>query len=254
MTTRLRKNITTTIIPGNPGVPTTAGSPYKPAYSLTSEVYVTTWRDHITKEVVAVWESSSLEGASAWWSGVGPPLGDPTVTTRTVTTYYPAVAAVPGSAGVPPTATQILQSLNHGWNSHARSVNPIPAGNFIQYAVAPGVMGAFLGLGQRGMEGRGPHLFRHGLLVDHSGVWVFESGVKVKRIRTAHLGTSRLRIVRQPDNSVVYLISTGSETIAHTSGEKASILPLYGYGLLYMGNDTMRNAEITSGKVQYGRA
>lgn len=177
-----------------------------------------------------------------------------TSTLEPVVTCYPATAVVAGSAGVPPTTQQISVSLNKGWNSSARSIDPIPYGNFVQYSVAPGVSGSFLGLGVAGKDRQGIGAFAHGLLADLSGVWVYEAGVAVIRLSTSYDGTEKLRIVRQTDGSIVYLLIKGSQTVVHTSAVAGSKLPLYGYGYLYSGGDSINSADIITGEIQYGSA
>lgn len=175
-------------------------------------------------------------------------------TLEPVVTCYPATDAVAGSAGVPPTPQQISRSLNIGWNSSARSIDPIPYGNFVQYSVAPGASGSFLGLGVAGKDRQGIGAFSHGLLADLSGVWVYEAGVAVIRLSTSYDGTEKLRIVRQVDGTVAYLLIKGTQTVAYTSAVAGSKLPLYGYGYLYSGGDSINSADIITGEVQYGSA
>ena len=175
-------------------------------------------------------------------------------TLEPVVTCYPASPAVAGSAGVPPTAQQISRSLNVGWNSSARSIDPIPYGNFVQYSAAPGASGSFLGLGVAGKDRQGIGAFSHGLLADLSGVWVYEAGVAVTRLSTSYDGTEKLRIVRQAAGNIVYLLVKGSQTVSHTSAVTSSKLPLYGYGYLYSGGDSINSADIIAGEVQYGSA
>ena len=231
----LKKNSTTTIIPGNPGVPSTPGSPYIPARCYSVPVF--------SYHPILIPPGPYFAAVSSW-----------NTTSRLVTQCSQDVAAVPASPGIPPTPQQISQSLNKGWNSWARSIDQIPKGDFFQFAVAPGVSGAFLGLGVRGMEGQGVHTFPHGLLADLSGVWVYESGVKVLRLSLSYSGADALRIVRQSDGSIAYLLIQASGTVAHPSAVPGSILPLYGYGYLYSGGDSINSADITTGEVQYGSA
>jgi len=239
----LRKNITTTIIPGNPGVPATSGSPARPAYCAT--VYVAT-----LSSVTYFSDPTLIKGTD--------PQSLPSMvwnrTLEPVVTCYPASPAVAGSAGVPPTAQQISRSLNVGWNSSARSIDPIPYGNFVQYSAAPGASGSFLGLGVAGKDRQGIVAFSHGLLADLSGVWVYEAGVAVTRLSTSYDGTEKLRIVRQAAGNIVYLLVKGSQTVSHTSAVTSSKLPLYGYGYLYSGGDSINSADIIAGEVQYGSA
>lgn len=224
-------------------MPATSGSPARPAYCAT--VYVAT-----LSSVTYFSDPTLIKGTD--------PQSLPTMvwvrTLEPVVTCYTAVAAVAGSAGVPPTPQQISRSLNVGWNSSARSIDPIPYGNFVQYSAAPGASGSFLGLGVAGKDRQGIGAFSHGLLVDLSGVWVYEAGVAMIRLSTSYDGTEKLRIVRQVDGTIAYLLIKGSQTVAHTSAVVGSKLPLYGYGYLYSGGDSINSADIITGEVQYGSA
>ena len=241
--TTLRKDITTEIIPGNPGVPATSGCPARPAYCATEytkrlygAVYVYNPGNEIGTGVHTTPEMR--------WTTVLEP----------VEVCHPAVPAIAGSAGVPPTVQQISVSLNSGWNSSARSIDHIPHGNFVQYSVAPGAGGVFLGLGVAGKDRQAIGAFSHGLLADLSGVWVYEAGATMIRLSLTFDGTEKLRITRQADGSIVYLLVKGSQTVAHTSAVPGLNAPLYVYGYLYSGGDSVNSADIITGEVQYGSA
>lgn len=233
----LKKNIVTTIIPGNPGIPATPGRPARAAYCASADVMVTEW-------VQPTGDQLDLHGPTpiAFYSF------------KKVTTCYSSTPLIPARPGVPPTQQQINYSLNSGWNSWARSVNQIPAGNFCQLSISPGSRGAFFGLGGRGMEGLGIHAFPHGIISDSSGLWIYEAGVKVVRLSLTNDASDKLRIVRQSDLRIAYIITRGVQTFSYTSLEIGSALPLYAYGYLYSGGDSVNSAEIITGEVQYGSA
>ena len=233
----LRKRIATTIIPGDPGVQATPGKAAVAAHCTTRQAIVKTW-------VQPTWEQLALHG----------PIPVETIYQTEITTCYPATPIVPASPGVPPTPQQINYSLNSGWNSWARSVNQIPAGNFCQLSISPGSRGAFFGLGGRGMEGLGIHAFPHGIISDSSGLWIYEAGVKVVRLSLTNDASDKLRIVRQSDLRIAYIITRGVHTFSYTSAAYGSSLPLYAYGYLYSGGDSVNSAEIITGEVQYGSA
>ena len=233
----LKKNIVTTIIPGNPGIPATPGRSARAAYCTTRTVLAREW-------IQPTGDQLALHG----------PTPVATLRAMNITECFPATPLIPASPGVPPTPQQINYSLNSGWNSWARSVNQIPAGNFCQLSISPGSRGAFFGLGRNGMEGLGIHAFPHGILSDSSGLWIYEAGVKVVRLSLTNDASDKLRIVRQSDLRIAYIITRGVQTFSYTSLEIGSALPLYAYGYLYSGGDSVNSAEIITGEVQYGSA
>ncbi len=233
----LKKNMVTTVIPGNPGIPATPGRAATPAYCSTGSYIVSEWVQPTSDQL-------ALHGPT------------PIIThyAKTITTCYPATPLVPSSPGVPPTPQQINYSLNSGWNSWARSVNQIPVGGFCQLAVSPGSRGAFFGAGREGMDGLGIHTFSHGILSDLSGLWIYEAGVKVTRLSLTTSTADLLRIVRQSDFRVAYIVTRGVQTFSYTSLAAGYRLPMYAYGYLYSGGDSINSAVITTGEVQYGSA
>lgn len=257
--TVLRKNISTTIIPGDPGTPAIPGSPGRPAYcSNQTEVIIYTVPEYVKIEVPESEYGNSLPSPGYDSYIDGSYYTEYTTTsvpvTETTQTCYPAVPPTPGRPGAPPTKAQIIKSLNKGWNSWARTIDTIAKGKFCQMTVAPGVEAAFLGLGLKGMEGKPIHFFTHGILVDITGVWAFESGSKTELLSLSYMGESDIRIIRHEDLSVAYLVKTGTETKIYTSLVAASALALYGYGYLYSGGDQITSAGIVVGAVQYGSA
>ena len=233
----LKKNIVTTIIPGNPGIPATPGRSARAAYCTTRTVLAREWIQP-TRDQLALHGPTPVE----------------TFRAMNVTECSPATPLIPASPGVPPTPQQINYSLNSGWNSWARSVGQIAVGRFCQLSVSPGSRGAFFGLGRKGMDGAGIHRFSHGIISDSSGLWIYEAGVKVIRLSPINDAADKLRIVRQSDLRVAYIITRGVQTFSYTSLASGPALPLYAYGYLYSGGDSVNSAEIITGEVQYGSA
>lgn len=175
-------------------------------------------------------------------------------TLSVIKTYYPAQPAIAGVSAIPPTRSQINYLMNSGWNSWARTVDEILSKMFVEYTCNVGINGGFVGLGVRDKEGHTTGSFAHGLLVDSTGVWVFEMGVKVVKLRAFHNIDSLLRIVRQDNHEIIYLIITKTETLVYKSLIPVQNTKLYGYGYLYASGDTLNSAVLTVGEVQFGSA
>ena len=186
------------------------------------------------------------------------PAAVTTSSTVTVTTTYPAQPARTAPAPVAPPAIQyILQRLaSHGWQTHARSVDPLNAGEFIDYTVGDGAVGACVAVGLKGLDGQMISRFSHGLIADGQGIRIYEGGQVVRTIRSVFTGTTKIRIYRHQDNTIAYVVTVGGETLIHTS-EKMSDwpgkFPLYVYGYLYSSGDKITSAAFTAGEVQYAR-
>jgi len=181
--------------------------------------------------------------------------GDQTTTnvSYTVETVMPAQDATTGST-TPLTYTEILKLTNSGWNSWARSIDPLAAGKFIKYTAASGVTSACITIANKGMEGAGVARFTHGIICDSSGVRVYENGAMVKTLYATQTALSELRIYRQSSNTIVYMAITGTSSVVHTSTvpAKSLLIPLYAYGYLYTAGDRISSAVFKTGEVQYG--
>jgi len=168
-------------------------------------------------------------------------------------TALTAQDATTGSS-TPLTYTQILRLTNSGWNSWARSINPLSAGTFIKFTAASGVTSACVTIANKGMEGAGVARFSHGIICDSSGVRVYENGAMVKTLYATQTALSELRIYRHSNNTIVYMAITGASSKVHTSTvpAKSLLIPLYAYGYLYTAGDRISSAVFRTGEVQYG--
>ncbi|HBA73480.1 MAG TPA: hypothetical protein DCZ63_15195 [Geobacter sp.] len=179
-----------------------------------------------------------------------------TVKSATVTTTYPAHAPIKGS-GESPSEIQRTLFYDKGWNSWARSIDPLLPGHFFQANVSENIAAAFFGIGKKGMDGRNVNGFSHGIMVDGGSVSIFEAGRAQRTLNGEHLATSDIKIFRGNDNLINYAITTGSETIvlpAVNLVEESTMEPLYVYCYLYSGGDIVLDAEFAEGAVQYGSA
>ena len=202
------------------------------------------------------YESQPLVDTSSGTYNDGTALtGDQTTTnvSYTVETVMPAQDATVGTS-TPLTYTQILKLTNSGWNSWARSINPLNAGTFIKFTAASGVTSACITIANKGMEGAGVARFTHGIICDSSGVRVYENGAMVKTLYATQTALSELRIYRQSSNTIVYMAITGTSSVVHTSTvpAKSLLIPLYAYGYLYTAGDRISSAVFKTGEVQYG--
>lgn len=254
----LEKRITTTVIPGNPGTPATPGTPARPAYCATSSVDVCEWIPN--PAITYRWELvpayfDGLRWVPAHYESVpyvnGVHLYDlggiPTVVgschTKDVTTCYPAQAAIPGDPGLPPTPSQIITSQNLGWNSHSRAIDPLDVDAILNFTVSAGVRGVFVGVGGAGLDGQPIGVYNHGMLIDASGVWVFELGVKVHQLAASHTSLTALQIERGYDGSITYRADASEYVSATLPGSGT----LYPYAYMYSGGDRIMCASYTAG-------
>jgi len=162
--------------------------------------------------------------------------------------WHPPVVGVPGIPDV------TVRSSVSGWTSWARSINPIAPGAFFNFSVAPGIRGAFCALGIKEYVGRSISDFHHAILVDNSGVHIYEKGTEIKIIKGDCSEVTDMRIIRQSRTSIIYLVVTGGESLIHESTAPAAIVDLYGFGYLYEGGDSLLTSGITDGSIQFGMA
>lgn len=167
----------------------------------------------------------------------------------TVETVIPAVAAI---AAVPAVPAQVIVSNVTNWSTWAKSVDPVEKGSFIRHTVADTATGATLTIGPLRLLGRELSSFPHSLQVDQTGVYVIEYGAQVAKLCDSYTTATDFRIYRQPDNTVVYMVVTGSNSVFHKSTIPATLEILYGFGYLYTSGDAVSDSEIAVGSVQFG--
>lgn len=236
----LEKSITTTVIPGSPGVPATPGSPAKPAYCATAPVNVCEWV--LNPAVTWVNGQPYVNGLPLLNAGVQ--LSIFTCHTVNQTTCYPAQAAVPGSPGLPPTPSQIITSKNVGWNSHSRAINPLAVDSMLTFSVAAGVHAVFVGLGPADMDGSPLNAFDYGMMLDASGVHVFENGSQGIQLATGFNSGTIFQIVRNGDGEIIYIVDEDEEHTSATEADNGDTL--YPYVYMYSGGDRVLCASYSS--------
>ena len=168
--------------------------------------------------------------------------------------WHPPTPAVPGTSTTYATPNIINKLLNKGWNSWARSINPLVVGEVCVFNVADGVAGAILGIAAAGSEALVPGKFSHAIICDTAGVHIRENNVTVKTLKDLQTVVSVLRIHRQEDGSIVYVATTGTETLVYTSLLACpKYLTFYVYGMLYASGDKVTSTQFADyGDVQYG--
>lgn len=288
--TILRKDYVTSVILGTPEIQGVEGTPGRPAYWSLERVSSYEWVDApgVTWKKVPIDYSGSTTGfwtydqtgKAIWVSTAG--MTDPVLlgnmwrwvplylgsenippgltlkryqkVTKLVPTYHraePAVATVPYSPAKP---NQISYSLNAGWNSYAISINPLEKGKYLLFNVASGITGAFVGIGPRSKYGAQISSFTHGLLIDPSGIKVYENGEVKATLRSSAKTLSMMRIYRLADNTIVYAVTTESESAAYESTVAAYAGDLYVHGFLYSGGDQILSAQFLTGDVSFSNA
>lgn len=229
----LVKDPITTYIPGNPGNP---GSPYVPAQPARTVVEKQT-------SCTSGYETVIIQDDDGQVYFFQNSTGQ-VCTVKDVLVYYPATSAIPAVPYSPPTAAQISLSLNEGWNSYARSINPLPAGSLVEFTVKPGSRGALVAVGAPGMEGVPIDLFAHGIMVDTTGIYVFEAGAVVAQLAAVNLTGTKIRILRLLDGRIAYVVGSAvvfSATPTDVFGTR------HVYGMLYAAYDEVSSTEILTG-------
>lgn len=264
---KLLKDSTTTYIPGDPGSP---GSPYVPPRpggwvvvpvttcsppGVPAMRYVTVYpgqtlfgvlgidADGFSGSVISIQEFDiNGDGVADYTIYLIVESGEPVCSTVNQLVYVEPTAAVPAVPHSPPTPAQIVVSLNQGWNSYATSVDDLGVGSYIEFTVKPGTYGVLMAIGVPGMEGYPVSAFSHAVLVDSSGVYVFEDGAQVHQLGT-NTADDPLRIHRMDDGRVAY---TGAGGAYISSASLATSLDVKVYGLLYSAGDEVTTAEFVA--------
>jgi len=168
-------------------------------------------------------------------------------------TTHTSMPAVAESPAIQLQTWQINMITNRGWNTWARSINPLLPGNYLLFAMPQSIDSGCLAIGPKNMEGLGIARFSNSIIVDKDGAKAHEYGVVVQSMNSAHSGLSALRIYRHTDGSIAYVVTTGTETFVHTSSSPYPLAtPLYIYGYLYASGDQVSSASFVTGEVNYG--
>jgi hypothetical protein len=155
---------------------------------------------------------------------------------KPITTCYPATAAIAPIPYIAPTPAQVITNYNLGWNTHSRAIAPLDVGDSLIFTVANGVHGVFVGLGPSGVDGQNLALFGWGLMIDTTGVKVFENGVQVDTLAVSYDSSTAFSIEREYDGRLIYRADLDSYTSA---SPPAGIAVLYPYTYLYSGGDRL---------------
>jgi len=168
--------------------------------------------------------------------------------------WHPPMPAIPGTSSVVTNPSTINKIYNKGWNSWARSIEQLQLGENCIFNVATGVSGAILGIAPIGFENSVPGGFSHCIICDIHGVHIRENNVTVKTLKDTQTSVSMLRIHRQTEGEIVYVVTTGTETLVYDSATVCpKWLPVYVYGLLYSSGDKVLSTQFADyGDVQYG--
>lgn len=244
---RLTKQTLSTYIPATVGIPAFPGEPATPAYCSTVTVPTgcswqlnpaVTWKYELGAAGYFQWVPY-VNGVKIPVSGIIPvPVMIWACTgVRHITTCYPASAGSPGYPGTPPTPSQTIINKNPGWNTSSRSSGKLDIGTYFPINPPVGIQGAFFGVGPSGMDGAAINTFTHGVLVDLSGVKVYENCVVRATLVTGYSGGAEVRIERYPDGSTVYAVSDGATQVSYTSTTNGGFGDLYVYGMIYLGGD-----------------
>ncbi len=254
----LQKGTLTTVIPADPGEPATPGSPAVPARCWADKVNVCEWYTaaEITSVQVCHPDFYFPDGRKIPAHCVQQPringssLSD--LTLAGVNTKFQLCHTVdrivcdggspaqPGTPGRAPTTAQKDTSLNSGWNSHSRSIAQIQNDYYFRATVDPSNSAAFFGVDSYGKDTQPLTAYHHGLMLDRSGVWVFERGAQVTQLLSGFHGETAIRIERRSDGTIRYVAAGASHTSAVRvdAGET-----LYIYGRLYTGHDRVLSAS-----------
>jgi len=135
--------------------------------------------------------------------------------------------------------------LNRGWNTSSRTVNPLVAGDYLEFNLAEGITGLYIAIAPINFDDKVHSRFTHGLMFSLDGVMVFESGSIIATLASAVDPDALYRIYRRADNSVAYaIISDGTAVLYESAADLPLAAPfdLYGYSFLYSSGDTITDA------------
>lgn len=265
--TSLVKSKSYELVPGTPGtsdIPGVDVAQGTPEYYSTRLVSVTNCYPTICSTTTPITNGS----------GIGSGIGDsgynaPAPCSRAMicrseivreSVYHPPTPGTPGDTGTPgvsATLGEIIEHLNEGWNSHSRSIDKLELGEYISYRVNEGVKGVLVSVGVSGKNIHKINTFSQSILIENSGIIVFEDGVEVETIKNSYSKDSEIRLYRQPDNNIACVVTTGTETIVYVFNNLthgSSLIPIYVYAHLYIADDSVEDASLKTGQIHFGEA
>jgi hypothetical protein len=120
------------------------------------------------------------------------------------TTTVPGTPGSPGQPYIKPTAAQVPENNNEGWdNSCSSSVDPVLAGQQIVFEINNDSRGFFVGFAKPGKELQWIGSYKIGVRFDQNGLVVFESNSVVTSLGQLSHG-DLIKIQRYLDGSIVY--------------------------------------------------
>ena len=160
-------------------------------------------------------------------------------------TSYPPTPEIPGQPYIRPSAAVISENLNEGWlNSCSSSVEKLRPGHYFQYTLSHDNRGVFIGLDAPGKELQQLNRFEHGVMIDQSGVYEYESGIFKRQISDSHFYTDIIRVFRRFDGTVAYSFSTTTETVTIESSLHLSTTEeIEVYAIEYRAADVINTAS-----------
>lgn len=253
----LTKQIETLLyIPASPGTPGYPGQPYVPPYCATEETITVcgyVWYAGDGGSGIPIGSpgyGDTPPGAGFWqwecWEMPG------------ATICYPAQAEIPAVPPTPPTPEILIQNLNIGWNSHSRTIDKLERGDYLQFNLGTGSCG-IIGVGHRYLEEELPTQFTHGVVIDVTGIKIYESGIVKTELDSVQVVDSVIRIYRSLENKkkIVYYVDKADGTsIAVESSVNlfSDMEKLFVWTWLYTGGDVVPEYDYLTGEVQFSAA
>jgi hypothetical protein len=213
----LTKDYISHYIPGDPGSP---GQPYIRARAPRTIIsYKRVCTQKITPQIV--------NGQILYT------YNEPVCHSEPVESYDPGHPGQPYIAPRAPTYAQYVLSSNEGWSGLARTVDPLPEGEFFEFTVNVNSRGVMIGLAQEGFDGYPIGFYECGVIVDGDGIHVYERGEIKKTL--SPVKTDLVRIYRMSHGRILYTASNGGFYLS--SNNYSNAIVLYAYAVLYSSGD-----------------
>lgn len=247
MPIRLQKDIDYTFTPADPGEPGFAGQPALPARTALVNVTVCGYWAYTPAELAVVYASRGvryefIDGAWRLFTppGVSLPLNYYACRQQQQYVFVPAQPYLPPRAPRPAAPAQLVRDFNLGWNSRARSINPLPADGYFSFTIPHTVVGVVCGFSPA-PERTGFADITHGFRMSDGGVLtVVENGVLAFSVGVE---TAPANLAVQRIGGVVTYLQ--DDVVVYTSARSAPSGPLYLSAAMYSGGDLVDDAELT---------
>lgn len=165
--------------------------------------------------------------------------------------YVEPIALVPAVPAIP---ESYIESRNDGWNTWARSIDPLELGEYLSMTIPVGIDEIKVVIGPQNSIGNLPDNYRFVMSISGTVVQVEEYGTVVSSLDVARTVDTELRVTRQPDGRVAFMAIRGSNSLLFIADGTYIPSNIYCFAFIKDTGDSILSADISPGYIVFGSA